>query len=65
MAEETWEEESKLAWMMVQGGVWLATGEAFSSEEPGCFRISFSVPEEELMFGMERLRVVLDSVSSS
>jgi 1-aminocyclopropane-1-carboxylate synthase len=53
------EEEEKLAWKMINGGVWVATGEAYSSEEPGWFRITFAVPEEELMFGMERLKAVL------
>jgi 1-aminocyclopropane-1-carboxylate synthase len=59
LAEQTTEAERQLAWKMVNGGVWLATGEAFTSEEPGWFRITFAVPEEELKFGMARLNKVL------
>jgi 1-aminocyclopropane-1-carboxylate synthase len=61
MSEVTIEEERKLAWKIVHSGVWLATGDAFMSEEPGWFRITFSLPEEELRFGIGRLRKALGS----
>lgn len=39
---------------MIDHGVWIATGESFKSEMPGWFRITFAVPEEEFMFGVDR-----------
>lgn len=60
MKEKTMEEERKLAWKMIENGVWLATGEAFMSEEPGWFRITFAVGEAEFRFGMERYMISAD-----
>lgn len=39
---------------MLKNGVWIATGEAFQSEEPGWFRLTFAMPEKELRFGLDR-----------
>ncbi|CAL3970845.1 unnamed protein product [Diplocarpon coronariae] len=39
---------------MIQYEVWLAAREAFQSEEPGWFRITFAVLEDELRFEIER-----------
>jgi 1-aminocyclopropane-1-carboxylate synthase len=54
MKERTMEEERKLSWKMINCGVWLATGEAFMSETPGWFRITFAVSETDLRFGIDR-----------
>ena len=54
MPSRTIEEERKLAARMIDAGVWLATGESFLSEVPGWFRITFTVPEEDFVFGFER-----------
>lgn len=54
MKERSWDGERKLANRMLDAGVWLATGESFMSEVPGWFRITFAVPEEEFVFGLER-----------
>jgi bifunctional pyridoxal-dependent enzyme with beta-cystathionase and maltose regulon repressor activities len=59
LEEVTVKEERKLAWKMVEAGVWLGTGESFQSEEPGWFRITFALPEGEMALGIRRLRNVL------
>lgn len=48
------EEERRLAWKMLECGVWLSTGESYLSEEPGRFRLTFAMAEEEMRFGMGR-----------
>ncbi|KAI9658481.1 MAG: hypothetical protein M1831_003919 [Alyxoria varia] len=47
--------ERELAWKMIEKGVWLAAGEAYRSEAPGFFRMTFALPREELEWGMQRL----------
>ena len=54
MSERTVEEETILAYRMLDHGVWLATGESFMSEVPGWFRITFAVDEADFRFGFER-----------
>ncbi|KAL8828018.1 MAG: hypothetical protein Q9191_002835 [Dirinaria sp. TL-2023a] len=54
LQEKTIQAERQLAWSMINAGVWLATGEAYRSEAPGWFRITFAVPEEQLRLGMKR-----------
>ncbi|KAL7813320.1 1-aminocyclopropane-1-carboxylate synthase [Trichoderma gracile] len=49
------EAERELAWKMIENKVWLATGEAYRSERPGCFRITFAVDEGELELGIQRV----------
>lgn len=49
------EAERELAWKMIENKVWLATGEAYRSERPGWFRITFAVDKAELELGIERL----------
>lgn len=39
---------------MINEGVWLATGEAYRSEQPGWFRLTFAVPESEIRLGLKR-----------
>lgn len=54
LQRKTIESERDLAWRMIKAGVWLATGEAYRSEEPGWFRLTFAVPEPEMRLGLER-----------
>ena len=54
MKEQTIEEERMLSWKFINHGIWLATGEAYMSEVPGWFRITFAVGEEERRIGFER-----------
>ncbi|KAL9067827.1 MAG: hypothetical protein Q9161_006645 [Pseudevernia consocians] len=54
MPRRTIESERDLAWRMIKTGVWLATGEAYRSEKPGWFRMTFAVPEPEMRLGLER-----------
>lgn len=54
LKEKTVEEERKLAWKMVESGVWFATGEAFKSEIPGYFRLTFATHEKDMRLGMDR-----------
>jgi 1-aminocyclopropane-1-carboxylate synthase len=56
---QTWEAERALVQIMIDHGVWIATGESFKSEVPGWFRITFAVPEQEFVFGVERYVVTL------
>lgn len=49
------EAERELAWRMINNKVWIATGEAYRSERPGWFRITFAVDEAELELGIQRL----------
>ncbi|KAF7916172.1 uncharacterized protein EAE98_010757 [Botrytis deweyae] len=58
----TIEAERILSWKMLKHGIWLATGEAFASEEPGWYRITFAMDEKDLRFGMDRLWKVLSIV---
>ena len=54
LQHKTIESECNLAWRMIKAGVWLATGEAYRSEEPGWFRLTFAVPETEIRLGLKR-----------
>ncbi|RPA72524.1 putative aminotransferase [Ascobolus immersus RN42] len=49
------EQERKLTMRMVEGGVYLATGEFFGGEEPGYYRLSFANEPDELRLALERL----------
>ncbi|KAK6599247.1 ACC synthase [Botrytis cinerea] len=62
LTSPTIEAERILSWKMLKHGIWLATGEAFASEEPGWYRITFAMNEKDLRFGMDRLRKVLNMV---
>lgn len=59
MRMKTQECETELSWRMISSGVWLATGEAYRSEDPGWFRLTFAVPISELDVGLQRLAVAL------
>jgi bifunctional pyridoxal-dependent enzyme with beta-cystathionase and maltose regulon repressor activities len=48
------EAERELAWKMIDNKVWIATGEAYRSERPGWFRVTFAVDEAELELGIQR-----------
>lgn len=54
LQRKTIEAERDLAWRMIKAGVWLATGEAYRSEEAGWFRLTFAVPEPDMRLGLER-----------
>ncbi len=54
LQRKTIESERDLALRMIKAGLWLATGEAYRSEEPGWFRLTFAVPEPEIRLGLER-----------
>ncbi|KAL9108390.1 MAG: hypothetical protein Q9227_006850 [Pyrenula ochraceoflavens] len=54
LMQQTAHGELDLAWKLVNGGVWLATGQAYSSEKVGNFRLTFAVPEDEMKLGMDR-----------
>jgi 1-aminocyclopropane-1-carboxylate synthase len=53
------EKERALNRQMLDGGVHLATSEAFYGEEYGWFRITFTVEEKILQVGLKRLVEVL------
>ena len=46
--------EHALTRRLLDAGVYLATGEAFCSESPGWYRITFTVPSSMLDMGLER-----------
>ncbi|KAL8983627.1 MAG: hypothetical protein Q9205_002187 [Flavoplaca limonia] len=47
---------------MMEAKVFIATGDAFFAEEHGWYRVTFSVPEDILSVGLERLGRVLEEV---
>ena len=47
---------------MMEAKVFIATGDAFFAEEHGWYRVTFSVPEDILRVGLERLGRVLEKV---
>jgi 1-aminocyclopropane-1-carboxylate synthase len=55
------EKERALNLRMLDGGVHLATSEAFYGEEYGWFRITFTVEEKILVVGLKRLVQVLEA----
>ncbi|KAL6819929.1 pyridoxal phosphate-dependent transferase [Trichoderma camerunense] len=55
LSSPTVEAERELAWRMIDNKVWIATGEAYRSERPGWFRITFAVDEAELELGIQRV----------
>lgn len=54
LSSPTVEAERELAWKMIHNKLWLATGEAYRSEQPGWFRLTFAVDKEELQMGFDR-----------
>lgn len=52
--------ERKLSQALIDGGVYMASGEMFGGEEPGWFRITFANPPEELALGLKRLEKILE-----
>ena len=54
LQQKTTESERNLAWRMINEGVWLATAEAYRSEQPGWFRLTFAVPESEIRLSLKR-----------
>ncbi|KAL7948168.1 pyridoxal phosphate-dependent transferase [Trichoderma barbatum] len=56
------EAERELAWRMIDNKVWIATGEAYRSERPGWFRITFAVDEVELELGIQRVVKSLNKI---
>lgn len=54
------DEERWLTNVMLEEGVWAATGESFGSKVPGWFRVSFSMEQEYLDVGLKRLGKVLE-----
>ena len=54
LLQNSLQDERDLAREMIEKGVWLATGEAYRSEEPGYFRMTFAIPEQELELGVQR-----------
>ena len=65
MQTSTWEEERRLVQIMIEHGVWIASGKSFKSEVPGWFRITFAVPEEEFDFGVKRYVIFKGSQGNS
>ncbi|ESZ90194.1 hypothetical protein SBOR_9418 [Sclerotinia borealis F-4128] len=65
LTSPTIEAERILSWKMLRCGIWLATGEAFASEEPGWYRITFAMGEKDLRFGMDRLWRVLSAAKEA
>jgi hypothetical protein len=53
-SKDTLEAERVLSKRMLDNGIWLATGEAFKSETPGWYRITFAMSEEDVRFGLGR-----------
>lgn len=49
---------------LLAAGVGLGLGSWYSSEEPGWFRISFTVEKEDLHVGLERLVKILGEVKA-
>ena len=54
LIEATLEAERQLAWSMIRHGLWLATGEAYHSEQPGRFRMTFALPRADRDIGLSR-----------
>ncbi|KAM3072022.1 hypothetical protein ACMFMG_008488 [Clarireedia jacksonii] len=52
--KHTLEAERMLSKRMLDNGIWLTTGEAFKSETPGWYRITFAMSEEDVAFGLGR-----------
>lgn len=57
-----WESERELAKAMLDGGVFLTSGEQMFAERPGHFRVCFVKSEEEIRTGLKRLKKILDDV---
>ncbi|KAL8917278.1 MAG: hypothetical protein Q9208_008054 [Pyrenodesmia sp. 3 TL-2023] len=49
---------------LMAAGVFVASGDAFFAEAHGWYRVSFSVPGEVLELGLQRLKRVLDEVTT-
>ncbi|KAI8908138.1 pyridoxal phosphate-dependent transferase [Powellomyces hirtus] len=58
-AGEAWR---TLWYKLLDAGVYILPGEAFSCSEPGWYRIVFTVPWERISLGLERLKKVLASI---
>ncbi|CAI7587625.1 unnamed protein product [Penicillium pancosmium] len=56
---DAWAAERILSGRFAQAGVIMSTGEQYQAQEPGKFRIIFSVGEETLREGIRRISAVL------
>ncbi|KIX06133.1 uncharacterized protein Z518_04107 [Rhinocladiella mackenziei CBS 650.93] len=54
LKDDSLEAELELNWRMARGGVWLAMGASFGSEQNGNYRLTFATPREELTLGLNR-----------
>jgi hypothetical protein len=48
------QKEREMTKRMLDGGVYLATAEAFKGEENGWYRITFTVEKDVLLLGLKR-----------
>lgn len=58
-ARATWESEAYLNDLLEEAGVSAGAGSGYREAQPGWFRLTFSIPEEELRLGLERCEGVL------
>jgi len=54
-ADAAWDAEKDLSSRLLQAGVEMSTGFAYHNEEPGWFRVIFSVEREALEEGLRRI----------
>jgi aspartate/methionine/tyrosine aminotransferase len=57
--EPSWEDEAALNDRFEAVGVSVGAGQGYCASEPGWFRITFALPEEELMEGLRRIEQVV------
>lgn len=56
----TWEDEGALTSKFAAEGVFVGTGADYSNADPGWFRLSFAIPQEELIEGLQRIEKALN-----
>ncbi|KAH8085861.1 pyridoxal phosphate-dependent transferase [Filobasidium floriforme] len=57
---KTRDEETRVFQKLLDGGLYVAPGSAYHHKTPGWFRVTFSVPPENLEAGLERLEDLLN-----
>nr|ABV48733.1 aminotransferase [Penicillium lilacinoechinulatum] len=55
----TWEEEADLNNKMEAAGVSVGAGRGYNEAQPGWFRITFALPEKELLEGLRRIEAAI------
>ncbi|KAF2280365.1 PLP-dependent transferase [Westerdykella ornata] len=57
---KTWSEEEDIVRRCSQNGVSIGSGADYAESNPGWFRVTFSVPQAELLAGLQRIEEAMD-----